>query len=43
MNLGFIRVGRLGLCTALVFENHGFNILGLDINPNYINEVNNRT
>jgi UDPglucose 6-dehydrogenase len=43
MNLGFIGVGRLGLCTALVFEKNGFNILGLDINQNYINEVNNKT
>ena len=41
--IGFIGVGRLGLCTALVFEKHGFDILGLDINPNYINEVNNKT
>lgn len=43
MNLGFIGVGRLGLCTALVFEKHGFNVLGLDINHNYVDEINNRT
>ena len=32
-----IGIGRLGLCTALIFEKFGFNVLGVDIFPDYVN------
>lgn len=38
-----IGVGRLGLCTALCFENAGYNVCGVDINQEYVNSLNNKT
>ena len=43
MNISFIGLGRLGLSTALCLEKSGFNILGLDINEDYISSINNKT
>ena len=41
--LSFIGLGRLGLATALCLEKAGFNILGLDINDDYIKYINDKT
>lgn len=39
-NLTFIGIGRLGLCSSLVFEKNGYNILGVDIFPKYVEALN---
>lgn len=42
-NITVIGIGRLGLCTALCFENAGYNVVGVDINSNYVASLNNKT
>lgn len=42
-NITFLGIGRLGLGLALLLEKSGHNILGVDINENYINSLNNKT
>lgn len=39
-NITVIGIGRLGLCTALVFEKAGYHVLGVDINPSYVDSLN---
>lgn len=41
--ISLIGIGRLGLCTALVFEKGGYEVLGCDINEEYVQKINNRT
>jgi len=36
-------VGRLGLCWALNLEKNGYNIIGVDINSDYVDSLNNKT
>jgi nucleotide sugar dehydrogenase len=43
MNVTFVGIGRLGLCSALVFERNGFNVVGVDVNQSYINSLNNKS
>ena len=38
-----IGIGRLGLCTALCFEKAGYNVLGVDLNQDYVADLNNKT
>lgn len=40
---GFVGLGRLGLCTALKFEQAGWDICGCDVFPSYVESINNRT
>ena len=42
-NISIIGVGKLGLCLGLNLENSNYNVLGCDINQNYINSLNNKT
>lgn len=35
-----IGIGRLGLCTALCFERAGYQVLGVDINQDYVDKLN---
>lgn len=42
-NISIIGIGRLGLCMALCLEKAGFNILGYDINTNYLHKLKNKT
>ena len=42
-NISIIGVGRLGLCTALIFEKAGYNVLGVDVFPDYVNAINSKT
>ena len=42
-NLTVIGVGRLGICAALCFEKAGFNVLGVDINEEYVKKLNDKT
>ncbi|MFA6066643.1 MAG: nucleotide sugar dehydrogenase [Candidatus Babeliaceae bacterium] len=38
-----IGIGKLGLCTALCFEQAGYDVLGIDLNQEYIASLNNKT
>mmetsp|Transcript_3466 Transcript_3466/g.11744 ORF Transcript_3466/g.11744 Transcript_3466/m.11744 type:complete len:397 (+) Transcript_3466:2885-4075(+) len=40
---GFVGLGRLGLCTALKFEQAGWDILGSDVFPVYVDRINDKT
>jgi len=42
-NITLIGIGRLGLCTALCIERAGYNVLGIDINSKYVDDLNNKT
>jgi len=42
-NITVIGIGRLGLCTALCLEQAGYNVLGVDIFPDYVEKLNNKT
>jgi len=43
MNITVIGVGKLGLGLALLFEKAGYNVLGVDIAQEYIDNLNNKT
>jgi len=36
-------IGRLGLCAALVWEKKGYSVLGVDIFPRYVEQINDRS
>lgn len=36
-------VGRLGLCIALVMERAGYDVVGVDVFPGYVEALNNKT
>lgn len=40
---GFVGLGRLGLCTALKFEQAGWDIVGSDVFPSYVESINSKT
>ncbi len=42
-NITIIGIGKLGLCTALCFEARGYNVLGVDVSENYVNNLNDKT
>ena len=42
-NITVIGIGKLGLALALLIENVGYNVLGIDINEEYIKQLNNKT
>ena len=42
-NITVIGVGRLGLCLALLIERAGYNVLGVDIFPEYVKSLNEKT
>jgi len=43
MNITIIGIGKLGLGFALLLEDSGYNVLGIDIFPDYVNSLNNKT
>ena len=43
MKVGIAGVGKLGLCVALCLEEVGHDVMGLDIFPEYVGALNNRT
>ena len=42
-NISMIGIGRLGLCASLIYEKNGYNVLGVDINKEYVDKINNKT
>ena len=41
-NITVVGVGKLGLCFALQLEKNGFSVIGVDINENFVNNLNNK-
>ena len=42
-NITILGIGRLGLGLALLIEKAGYNVLGVDINEEYVKQLNNKT
>lgn len=42
-NISILGIGKLGLCFSLTLEKAGFNILGVDVNEQYVDSINNKT
>ncbi len=42
-NITILGIGKLGLGLALLIEKAGYNVLGIDINEEYIKQLNNKT
>lgn len=42
-NITVLGIGRLGLGLALLIEKAGYNVLGIDINEEYVKQLNNKT
>ena len=38
-----IGIGKLGLCFALTLEKAGYNVLGVDLDKNHVDDINNKT
>ena len=38
-----IGVGRLGICFGLTLERAGYNVLGVDLFPNYVKQINDKS
>tara|TARA_B100001093_G_scaffold340006_2_gene324780 strand:- start:1917 stop:3020 length:1104 start_codon:yes stop_codon:yes gene_type:complete len=41
--ISVIGIGKLGLCFALTVEKAGYSVLGLDISPEYVKSINDKT
>jgi nucleotide sugar dehydrogenase len=41
--ISLIGVGRLGICSALVFEQAGYDVCGVDVDAGYVAKLNDRT
>jgi len=42
-NISVIGVGKLGLCFSLTLEKSGYNVVGVDVNRDYVNSLNDKT
>jgi len=42
-NISVIGIGRLGLCFSLTLEGGGYEVVGCDINQDYVNSINSKT
>ena len=42
-NISVIGVGKLGLCFSLTLEKAGYNIIGVDVNREHVESLNNKT
>ena len=42
-NISVVGIGRLGICFSLTLEKAGYNVLGVDVNPDYVEKINNKT
>ena len=43
MNITVIGIGKLGLGFALLLEKYGYNVCGVDIFPDYVNSINDKS
>tara|TARA_R110000824_G_scaffold279892_3_gene467995 strand:+ start:1993 stop:3093 length:1101 start_codon:yes stop_codon:yes gene_type:complete len=43
MNVSVIGIGKLGLCFALTLEKSGYNVVGVDVNQDYVDMINKKT
>ena len=43
MNISVVGIGKLGLCFSLTLEKAGYDVVGVDINEDYVGKINNRT
>jgi len=41
--VSIIGIGRLGICAALVWEKKGYHVMGVDLFPGYVDQINRRT
>ncbi|HYD91004.1 MAG TPA: NAD(P)-binding domain-containing protein, partial [Flavobacterium sp.] len=41
--IGILGIGKLGLCFALNLEKSGFNVIGVDVNEDYVSAINSKT
>ena len=41
--ISVIGIGRLGLCFSMTLESAGYNVVGCDVNKDYVNSINNKT
>lgn len=41
--ISVIGIGRLGICTALCLERGGYDVVGVDVFPSYVEALNNKT
>ena len=42
-NVSVIGIGRLGICFSLTLEKCGYDVLGVDVNEEYVKSINNKT
>jgi len=42
-NISLIGIGKLGLCLALTLEKSGYNVVGCDIDSQYVQSINSKT
>ena len=42
-NISVIGIGRLGLSFALSLEKNGYNVMGVDLHQDYVDDINNLT
>jgi nucleotide sugar dehydrogenase len=42
-NISIIGIGKLGLSFALNLERKGYNVIGVDVNLSYVDQINNKT
>jgi len=42
-NITVIGIGKLGICNALCLEQSGYNVVGVDTFPEYVDSINNKT
>lgn len=41
-NISIIGIGKLGICLALNLEKNGYNVIGIDLNQQYVDSINNK-
>lgn len=42
-NVSLIGIGKLGICFALTLEKNGFNVIGVDVNEEYVRSINDKS
>lgn len=43
MNISVVGIGKLGLCFSLTLEKAGYDVVGVDINQDYVDALNNKS